>query len=119
MTPREDAPPTIAPEVCELRPAPTPVDVFRALSGLPHCLFLDSAQRHPTLGRYSYVTADPFAYRQLTHSIPDPLGELANGAGAADGNHRPGAARVSRRGGGTVCLRPGPFPGGIAVAALR
>jgi para-aminobenzoate synthetase component 1 len=27
---------------------------------LPHLLFLDSADSHPVLGRYSFVTADPF-----------------------------------------------------------
>lgn len=30
------------------------------LSGLPHVAFLDSAMRHASLGRYSYLAADPF-----------------------------------------------------------
>ena len=30
------------------------------LAGYPHCLFLDSALRDPRLGRYSFLTADPF-----------------------------------------------------------
>lgn len=32
-----------------------------AFSGLPHLALLDSALRHPLLGRFSYLTADPFA----------------------------------------------------------
>jgi para-aminobenzoate synthetase component 1 len=48
-----------APVVEELRPAPDPWQVFQALAGLPHLLFLDSALNHPQLGRYSFVTADP------------------------------------------------------------
>src|SRR5437870_3198306 len=34
---------------------------FQAVASFPFALFLDSALQHPTLGRYSYVTADPFA----------------------------------------------------------
>lgn len=50
---------------------------FQALSGLPHVLFFDSALRHPTLGRYSYLTADPLAFfrwRQGTWQVSGPLG---------------------------------------------
>jgi para-aminobenzoate synthetase component 1 len=36
-------------------------DVAQKLAGLPHLLFLDSAQNSP-LSRYSFVTADPFAW---------------------------------------------------------
>jgi para-aminobenzoate synthetase component 1 len=36
--------------------------VFQRLGGLAHPLFLDSAQAHPTLGRYSFVTADPWVW---------------------------------------------------------
>ena len=32
---------------------------------LPHCLFLDSALHHRTLGRYSFVAADPFEFIRL------------------------------------------------------
>ncbi|MFJ5488159.1 hypothetical protein ACIKTA_11330, partial [Hansschlegelia beijingensis] len=31
------------------------------LAGLPHLVFLDSAMPHGTLGRYSYLAADPYA----------------------------------------------------------
>jgi para-aminobenzoate synthetase component 1 len=47
------------------------------LSGLPHALFLDSALRDPVLGRYSFVTADPFDYLEVPVEGIDGLGELA------------------------------------------
>src|SRR5207249_7675972 len=47
------------PLVEELVPAPDPWAVARRLAHLPHLLFLDSAEKHPTRGRYSYVAADP------------------------------------------------------------
>jgi hypothetical protein len=50
------------PLVVELTPPPQPVEVFLRLSGLPHCLFLDSALRLPTLGRYSFLAADPVEF---------------------------------------------------------
>jgi para-aminobenzoate synthetase component 1 len=37
-----------------------PVTAAERLRRLPHLTFLDSAMRHPTLGRHSYVAADPF-----------------------------------------------------------
>jgi para-aminobenzoate synthetase component I len=37
-----------------------PWDCFTRLAHLPYVLFLDSASQHPELGRYSYLTADPF-----------------------------------------------------------
>jgi para-aminobenzoate synthetase component I len=50
----------VTPLVEELTPWLDPWDVCRRLAHLPHSLFLDSAFSHPTLGRYSFVTADPF-----------------------------------------------------------
>src|SRR5438046_2545586 len=35
-------------------------EALRQLAGLPNILAFDSALPHPTLGRYSYLTADPF-----------------------------------------------------------
>ncbi len=55
----------------ELLPPPDPVDVFRRLASLPHCLFLDSALRDPWLGRYSFVAADPFQFLQAHAKQPD------------------------------------------------
>jgi para-aminobenzoate synthetase component I len=49
----------VVPLVEELIPAPEPWDVARRFAHLRHLLFLDSADPHPILGRYSYVTADP------------------------------------------------------------
>jgi para-aminobenzoate synthetase component 1 len=66
-----------SPAILELAPAPRAVDVFCALSDLPHCLFLDSALQHPQLGRYSYIAADPIVYREFRRDTPDPLGQLA------------------------------------------
>lgn len=39
-----------------------PWQVFQAIAHGPFPLFLDSAMSHPTLGRYSYITGDPFAF---------------------------------------------------------
>lgn len=76
FTQLDHQPPTIAPLVQELSPAPDPVDVFLRLNSLPHCLFLDSALRHDQLGRYSYVMADPFRFLKVAPDTPDPLIEL-------------------------------------------
>jgi para-aminobenzoate synthetase component 1 len=46
------------PMAVELVPAPDPWEVARRLAHLSHLLFLDSAEKHPDRGRYSYVAAD-------------------------------------------------------------
>ncbi|HEX3725424.1 MAG TPA: chorismate-binding protein, partial [Pirellulales bacterium] len=46
------------------------------LAARHHALFLDSARRHPLLGRYSFLTADPFSYFEAPATAADPLGEL-------------------------------------------
>lgn len=56
---------------------PDPEAVFLRLARRLHCLFLDSASRHPTLGRYSFLTADPFEYLESSNDKADSLGELA------------------------------------------
>jgi para-aminobenzoate synthetase component 1 len=53
---------SLLPQVEELRPAPDPAEAFESLAGLPHLLFLDSSQPNPLLGRYSFVTGDPFEW---------------------------------------------------------
>lgn len=55
----------VEPLVEELAGAPDAATVFSRLAHLPHCLFLDSAMRHPRLGRYSFIAADPFDYLQF------------------------------------------------------
>src|SRR5262245_37434379 len=52
----------VIPLVEELTPWLDPWDVARRLAHLSHLLFLDSADTHPSLGRYSFVTADPFVW---------------------------------------------------------
>ncbi|MFO0938158.1 MAG: aminodeoxychorismate synthase component I [Gemmataceae bacterium] len=56
---------SVIPVVQELTPAPDPWEVARKLSALPHLLFLDSRDRHPTRGRYSYVTANPQRFQRV------------------------------------------------------
>ena len=51
--------------------------LFVRLAGLPHCLFLDSARREPTLGRYSFLAVDPFDYFELPADGSDGLAELS------------------------------------------
>ena len=90
----------VEPLVCELPTGTTPTEVFRRLSDQRHCLFLDSAQRHPRLGRYSYVAADPFrfltvpadgreALEPLTHALAEcpvrPIAGLPAFQGGAAG----------------------------------
>jgi para-aminobenzoate synthetase component I len=64
----------------ELTPAPDPWAVARRLAHRPHLLFLDSADRHPDRGRYTFVTADPADW--LTETLrypksPTPFVDLA------------------------------------------
>src|SRR6266478_2667770 len=50
------------PLVQEISPAPDPAEAFERFATLPHVLFLDSAQHSRLLGRYSFLTADPFEW---------------------------------------------------------
>lgn len=50
----------VTPLVEELTPWRDPWETTRHLTHLPHLLFLESAFFHPTLGRYSFVSAAPF-----------------------------------------------------------
>jgi para-aminobenzoate synthetase component 1 len=66
-------------EGCLVEPWDAAVDLedwLARLSRLPHCLFLDSARRDPVLGRYSFLTADPFDYLQFPADGSDCLAEL-------------------------------------------
>lgn len=64
------------PLIEEIEPATEPEDVFLRLAHLPHCLFLDSAMPHPTLGRYSFVAVDPFDFVQAPADGSDALRAL-------------------------------------------
>ena len=50
------------PWVQSLEPVPDPEQAFLKLVGEPHCLFLDSALRNRSLGRYSFIAADPYEF---------------------------------------------------------
>jgi len=65
------------PLVEQIAPAPEPEAAFQRVCCLPHCLFLDSALRHPVLGRYSFLAADPFDYLELPADGTECLDELA------------------------------------------
>jgi para-aminobenzoate synthetase component 1 len=65
------------PLVEELVPPPDPAACVERLAGLPYRLFFDSASRDPRLGRYSYVTADPFAVVR-SEQPGDPLATVRN-----------------------------------------
>jgi para-aminobenzoate synthetase component 1 len=64
-------------QVEELSPAPHPWDAVERLADLPHLLFLDSALGHPSLGRYSFITGDPFDWLPVRRSTVNPFPELA------------------------------------------
>jgi len=66
------------PLVEELVPAPDPATCCERLAGLPRRLFLDSALRDRRLGRYSYVTADPFEVVRSEGRPVDPLAKVRN-----------------------------------------
>jgi para-aminobenzoate synthetase component I len=64
------------PLVDELCPPPGVEWALRALSAHPHSLLLDSALRDPRLGRYSFLTADPFEFFTLPADQTDGLSLL-------------------------------------------
>jgi para-aminobenzoate synthetase component 1 len=64
------------PVIQELDPPPDAEAAFLAFSRLPHCLFLDSALRHPRLGRFSFLAADPFETIEVAADRGDALGRL-------------------------------------------
>ena len=64
------------PLVEEIERTPGTEELFRRMAGLPHCLFLDSAMVHPTLGRYSFLAADPFDFVQVSADGSDALARL-------------------------------------------
>ncbi len=54
--------------VVELNSALDPAEAFQRLCQLRHCIFFDSAQRGGSVGRYSFIAADPF---EMLTSSPD------------------------------------------------
>ena len=68
---------SLLPLVEQLVPSPDAEEVFRRMAHLPHCLFLDSAMRHPRLGRYSFLAADPFDFVRFSADGSDALAVMA------------------------------------------
>ncbi|HIQ21504.1 MAG TPA: aminodeoxychorismate synthase component I [Planctomycetes bacterium] len=68
---------SLLPLVEPIEPAPNAEEVFLRLSVRPHCLFLDSALPDGQLGRYSFVTADPFEFIRSPVEGAAALGQLA------------------------------------------
>ena len=64
--------PLVAPLPAEI----SPLEVFHRLAHLPHVVFFDSASQSDTLGRYSFVTADPFQWLTSADAPADPLAKL-------------------------------------------
>ncbi|MEQ8788023.1 MAG: aminodeoxychorismate synthase component I [Pirellulaceae bacterium] len=50
---------------------------WSAVCRRPYCLFLDSAMRHETLGRYSFLAVDPFEVVSCPVDEADAFGRLA------------------------------------------
>jgi len=67
---------TFQPVIEELHPPPDAEAAFVTLSRLPHCLLLDSVLRHPRLGRFSFLAADPFDYFEVSAGEDDALSAL-------------------------------------------
>src|SRR4051812_33262934 len=61
------------PAVLELRPPPDIESALLQLAAQPHSLFLDSAARDARLGRYSFLTADPFDFFTVAVDETDGL----------------------------------------------
>jgi len=62
----------------ELTRPSEPEQAFLRFAARPHCVFFDSALRHPTLGRYSFLACDPFEWQTTAWNAGgDPLGDLA------------------------------------------
>ena len=66
------------PLIQELDPLPDVAEALRRFAEWPDCVLFDSASQRPELGRYSFLTADPFEFEELA-SVPlgvDPFARL-------------------------------------------
>jgi para-aminobenzoate synthetase component 1 len=57
-----DSTPLQLPLCVEIHQPLPPAEALERLAALPHVLFFDSALQHEKLGRYSFITADPFCF---------------------------------------------------------
>lgn len=66
------------PIVVELSAPPTPVEALRAIADLPHPLLLESALQREHVGRYSFLTSDPYRFHELSTAPlgSDPFAEI-------------------------------------------
>ena len=64
------------PLVERLDPGLDACDAFQRLNDLPHIVYFDSARRDASLGRYSFVAADPFDYIEQPLQGNDALAVL-------------------------------------------
>ena len=66
------------PAVHELSPVPDPLEALRRFADCDGALLLESADKRPRLGRYSYLTADPFRWFRIDepHFGSDPFASI-------------------------------------------
>jgi para-aminobenzoate synthetase component I len=64
------------PLAVELHPVPDVEAALLRLASLPHSLLLDSALRDPRLGRYSFLTADPFEFLSVPADGSDGVAQM-------------------------------------------
>jgi para-aminobenzoate synthetase component 1 len=74
----------------ELRPPPDVEAALLCLASQPHSVFLDSAMHDPGLGRYSFLTADPFEFLAAPADGSDALSLIQSRLQAFHAAPRPG-----------------------------
>jgi para-aminobenzoate synthetase component 1 len=77
------------PLVVEVSPVPDVESALLRLAAQPHSLLLDSAMRDARLGRYSFLTADPFEYLSVPADRTDGLALLERSLGRFKAASRP------------------------------
>ncbi|MEX2174867.1 MAG: anthranilate synthase component I family protein [Pirellulaceae bacterium] len=77
------------PIAVELRPTPDLEAALIRFAAQPHSLFLDSALRDPRLGRYSFLTVDPFDFFIVPADGSDGLALLGEKLAPWRAIHRP------------------------------
>ena len=68
----------MTPLVSEIKPVPALDDLLPQFADWPGLVVFDSAKTSPQLGRYSYLSADPFRTFELAQARPgiDPFAEI-------------------------------------------
>ena len=78
---------------------------FGGCAHLPHCVFFDSAQSDPHVGRYSFVAADPFDWLVAAPDDAAAWDATCAAIESLDRSHAARPAAVSRRRGRVVLVR--------------